>query len=244
MDLVFLHGGGQGSWIWDETLAALHLQQPGRHRTLALDIPGCGAKRGRHRDDISFPEIVAELAADIASAGLQDIVLVGHSQAGTVLPGLARTLPDRVRRLIYVSCVAPPPGQAILETARALHATRGAPLFQILGNPAIPYLEQLRAAFCNDMAPAEADAFLARLQQDNWPESALSWTDYSYDVPAAAPATYVLCLSDQILPPDAQRRFAERFACQRIVSIDAGHQAQNTRPHGLAEILLREAAEV
>jgi hypothetical protein len=48
VDYALLHGGGQGSWVWDETIAALGVQGGGTFgRALALDAPGCGAKRGR-----------------------------------------------------------------------------------------------------------------------------------------------------------------------------------------------------
>src|SRR5215470_14913762 len=84
---VFLHGGGQGSWVWDDTIAALARQTDGQYgRSLALDIPGCGSKRGRVTDSLTVPDIVAELIADIEKAALEDVVLVGHSQAGTMLP--------------------------------------------------------------------------------------------------------------------------------------------------------------
>ena len=62
-DFIFLHGGGQGSWIWDETLAAMNQQSGGSARCLALDIPGCGTKRGRDTASMTFDDIVAELAA-------------------------------------------------------------------------------------------------------------------------------------------------------------------------------------
>jgi len=240
MDWVFLHGGEQGSWIWDETIAALHLQAPGQHRTFALDVPGCGIKRGRETGEIAFADIVAELAADVTATGYRDVVLVGHSQAGTVLPRLARALPGAFRRLVYVSCVAPEPGRGVAEEAHHIHATPGRPLHNILGNADVPYRDQLRAAFCNDMTSAEAEQFLDRLGEDHWPQSSWVFRDFAYGAPSPVPASYVLCLIDEILPPDAQRRFAERFGCERIASIEAGHQVQNTRPHGLAEILRNE----
>ena len=67
-DFVFLHGGGQGSWIWNETLAALAQQSGGRARCHALDIPGCGTKRGRDTSAIAFDDIAPELIADIEAA--------------------------------------------------------------------------------------------------------------------------------------------------------------------------------
>ena len=43
------------------------------------------------------------------------------------------------------------------------------------------------------------------------------------------------------LPVAWQEIFAERLHADRVVRIDAGHQAMNTRPHELAAILLAEA---
>jgi pimeloyl-ACP methyl ester carboxylesterase len=67
-------------------------------------------------------------------------------------------------------------------------------------------------------------------------------TDWSYDHLGAVPASFVVCLRDGILPVAWQETFAERFRCQRLVRIDAGHQVMTTRPHALAEVLRHEAA--
>lgn len=241
MDIVFLHGGGQGGWIWDETIAALESQEPGRHRCLALDVPGCGSKRERDRSILSYSDVIAELVADIREAGMAEVMLVGHSQAGTALPGMAAVAPDLFAKLVYVSCVAPPPETLMVEVVLAIHAPEDSPLHGIFGNPAVPAIDQFRAMFCNDMGAAEAEAFLAKLLRDQWPESVAAYTGWRYDHLAPVPSTYVLCLEDRILTPAAQAVFAQRFHCDRVVRIDAGHQVQNTRPHALAEVLRFEA---
>ena len=82
-NFVFLHGGGQGSWLWDATIQALERQAVhGSHRVLLLDIPGCGRKRDRMTRNLDVPQVVAELIGDIERAELRDIVLVGHSPPG------------------------------------------------------------------------------------------------------------------------------------------------------------------
>ncbi|MBY0423968.1 MAG: hypothetical protein K2Q06_16820, partial [Parvularculaceae bacterium] len=65
--------------------------------------------------------------------------------------------------------------------------------------------------------------------------------NWSYDRLGAVPAAYVVCLRDACLPVSWQEKFARRLRA-RIVRLDAGHQAMTTRPHALAEILLKEAA--
>jgi pimeloyl-ACP methyl ester carboxylesterase len=115
-DFLFLHGGGQGGWVWEETITALRLQDAGMiGTTMALDMPGCGSKRGRDTATMSLSQACEELAHDIDSTGVKDAILVGHSQAGTVMPQLAAARPHAVHHLVYVSCCAPAPGQTVLE---------------------------------------------------------------------------------------------------------------------------------
>jgi len=226
--------------VWDETLAALDLQSHGNFgRALSLDIPGCGSKRGRVTDGITVPDIVAELIADIEAAGLRDIVLVGHSQAGTLLPLLIKARPSLFRRVVYVSCLAPTGAQTALNWRAEMPDTGSA----LLHNSAPPgSRERYRAMFCNDMTPHEAEAFLDKLGNDRWPASSYELSGWHYEHLNVLPATYVLCLRDATLVPQWQETFAGRLRVRNIVRVDAGHQVMNTRPQGLAEILRFEAA--
>jgi pimeloyl-ACP methyl ester carboxylesterase len=247
-DFALMHGGGQGGWVWDETIAALvlqsgTLQSGGAVRSLALDAPGCGGKRGRDTTTITFDEIVRELVSDVEAAGLRDVVLVGHSQAGTVLPAMAALRPDLFRKLVYVSCIAPDPGLTVIEmSGQRLHGARETAAGRALNDPDMPMDERNRLMFCNDMQREQADAFLAKLGQDGWPSSSYAQNAWRYDHLADHPSSYVLCLDDAILPPEWQASFAERLHCGSVIRIDAGHQVMNTRPHALAEVLLAEAA--
>ena len=240
-DFAFLHGGGQGGWVWAQTIAALTLQTAGAVRTLALDVPGCGAKRGRDTAAIDPDGIADELLADLDAAGFGETVLVGHSQAGGILPRMAARAPGRFRRLVHVSCSIPREGQTVLEMmGKGLHGSNpdevGWPA-GAEGDPRTRYPQM----FCNDMTAPAATAFLAALGEDHWPARSYSETHWP-GAPAQTPASYVLCLRDGILPVAWQERFAERFGCERVIRIDAGHQAINSRPHALAEILRLEAS--
>ncbi len=230
---VFLHGGGQGGWVWADTMAALG-QQAGGVRAKAFDLPGCGDKRGLDTLGLTVRDVAGHFIDDLAASGLGRCVLVGHSNAGTILPLVAELRPDLVQRYVYVSCIAPPPGQDIRAVMSSRHALGdGAP---------VDMGARLRGMFCNDMGEAQATAFLAKLGHDHWPTvQALSETGWRYDHLQNTAASYVVCLQDQALPPAWQEEFAARLQVRRRVYIDAGHQVMNTRPHGLAEILLRDA---
>ena len=102
--------------------------------------------------------------------------------------------------------------------------------------------DRLAMMFCNDMDDVASTIFMGKLGKDMWPACCYSYADWLTNHLAAAPVTYVHCLQDKALTPEWQRRFAERLHADRTVHIDAGHQAMNSRPHALAEILLAEAA--
>ncbi|GIX29671.1 MAG: esterase [Porticoccaceae bacterium] len=242
-DYLFLHGGGQGSWVWDDLVHALHRQAPAEPgRAVRLDVPGCGTKRGRDTARLAFSEVVAELVADLDRSGLRGAVAVGHSQAGTLLPFLAARRPEAIGRLVYLACSLPLPGQTVLEMMGT--GLQGAEPERV-GWPAAALgatpRERDRALFCNDMTPAQAETFLDRLGADAWPAASYAETRWQLE-PPPAPAHYVICLRDRVLPVPWQERFARRLGAHRLVRLDAGHQAMLTRPHALAEILRLAAA--
>jgi pimeloyl-ACP methyl ester carboxylesterase len=244
VDYVFVHGGGQGGWVWDETIAALAQQTEGRFgRALALDVPGCGAKRGRDTAHLTMDDITTELALDVERAGFRDVVLVGHSQAGTVLPGLLERKPGLFRRAVYVTCSLPLPGQSITQM---MGSSVQGEVEDEVGWPADPKDGDPQGVFplmfCNDMDQAQAAAFLARLGADAWPAQSYQASDWSFDRLGETPASFIVCLRDAALPARWQEVFAQRLKAERLVRIDAGHQVMNTRPHALAEALRCEAS--
>lgn len=234
--IALLHGGGQGAWVWDPLFPHL-----GDTRILSLDVPGCGKKRGRDLSDIDTDGIAAELVDDLANAGLDNVMLVGHSLAGAIMPRMAALQPGRFSRLVYLSCSAPRKGVSFLQQiGNGLHGSHpdevGWPIDPATSEPSDRY----RVMFCNDMSEAEGSAFLGRLGEDNWPGDVFVRTDHEYEHLRAIPSTYIVCERDMILPPEWQRRFAGRLHCESIVSLDAGHQAMVTAPEELGRLLLVE----
>lgn len=244
IDYAFLHGGGQGGWVWEETIAALRLQSPAQiGKIVSLDAPGCGKKRGRATDGLGMEQVAQELVSEIEDAGLRNVVMVGHSQAGQALPIMARLRPELFRRLIYVTCSAPLPGQNVQQMiGKSLHGSNSEEVGWPV-NPATTSVEdRYDQMFCNDMTVEGKAAFLRQLGGDMWPADTYSETSWRYNDCDRIPSTFVLCLRDQSLPLRWQERFAKRLGTQRLVRIDAGHQVMNSRPHALAEILRLEAA--
>jgi pimeloyl-ACP methyl ester carboxylesterase len=145
VNYAFLHGGAQGSWVWAETIAALSRQTDGTYgRSVTLDIPGCGTKRGRTTDTLDPDDVARELIADLVSAAMSNIVLVGHSQAGNVIPNMIQMQPALFRRVIYISCSIPLPGQTVMEMmGSSLHGSSP----DEVGWPSDPKVGDLRSLY-------------------------------------------------------------------------------------------------
>ncbi len=235
---ALLHGGGQGSWVWRELIDALTIRSAD---CLTLDVPGCGTKRGRDTSAIEFDDIATELVADLEAAGVQDVVLVGHSQGGQLIPRMVERAPGLFGRLIYVTCSAPPPGTSILELmGNCRHGESDDCVGYPLDPTAGPFEENFPIMFGNDMSAPDRDAFLARLGPDNWPLSSYTHRDWRYAHLSSFPSTFVLCERDMALTPAWQERFAATLRVTNTVRIDAGHQVMNSQPEALADVLLAQ----
>lgn len=232
-DFIFQHGAMVGGFIWDDLIAAMREAAP-HDRFFALDVPGCGAKRGIDPRSLSFDAVVDSVLADIDASGFADIVLVGHSQGGTLLPRIAEARPGLVRKLIYIACLAPDPGQSVMEAAEA--DSDGEEV------KATTIMEGLRTMLCNDMDVETTRNFLGKLGGgDAWPPSSYTVPDWRYDHLAAIPSTYIFCEDDNCVPPARQEAYLANLHVDEIVRIESGHQPMNSRPGELARILLEQA---
>jgi pimeloyl-ACP methyl ester carboxylesterase len=239
MDYVFLHGGGQGGWVWEPLIDAMKMQSKSAFgRALALDAPGCGAKRDRNTDGVTVEMIADELVSDVEQSGFKDIFIIGHSQAGTVIPMMLERRPDLFSRALYLACVAPAPGKTVQSFRTELFPGEEMPM---KATPEEAY-RMTRFYMCNDMDEAEGDAFMAKMGKDSWPPLSYAKNDWVYDdTPAPRPTIYAKMLQDPGVPVQLQDIFARRLKADRIVCMDCGHGPMQSRPHGFAEIVLREA---
>jgi 2-succinyl-6-hydroxy-2,4-cyclohexadiene-1-carboxylate synthase len=96
--LVLLHGFSGTRRAWDGVVARLDSE---RYRPLALDLPGHG-EASAVAGPITFDSCVDAVLA----AAPERFTLCGYSLGGRVALHLALAAPDRVSRLVLVSCSA------------------------------------------------------------------------------------------------------------------------------------------
>jgi pimeloyl-ACP methyl ester carboxylesterase len=245
--LVLVHGGAHGAWCWAPTLELLSTP------ATAVDLPPKEIRRGGDArrshppelDTLTVGDFAASVLADMDAAGLDRAVLVGHSMGGLTIAEVASRAPERVAQLVFVSCIAPAEGTAVLDALpddladMTRDATDAPPADALLSEDVI------RVMFCNDMDKAQTQLVLDHVGTEVM--RPLVTPVVRRGVPAAIPKTYVRLLRDQSLPPATQD---EQIANLRqspggdveVIEIDSGHDVMISRPAEFAAALDRIGA--
>jgi pimeloyl-ACP methyl ester carboxylesterase len=214
---ALVHGSGDGGWVWH--LVQRALRQRG-HEAVAPDLP-------TDRDDATWEDCVDVLVE--AVDGAQDVVVVGHSSGGFVVPLAADRLGARLQ--VHVAGMVPRPGERAdewfadvgwREAVTALAEQDGG----LTGSP------DPGVAFYHDVpAPLAAQA----MARERPTSDRLAGTPCPAPRLLEVPARYVVTTQDRFLPPPVQRRVAvERLGIAVPDEIEAGHCVNLSRPEELA----------
>ena len=228
MPFVLIHGASCTARCWDRLLPLLE------HETLALDLAGRGVHADIASKGVSLGDFAALARDDVLSRGLDDIVLVGHSLAGVVLPRVIELLPELIRHVVLVSALAPPHGTRVLD--RIDPDIRVQVEAAIAGGIYAQTTEAARVMLCNDMDEEQAAWTLSQLVPDSAAVLAEAVDISGYARPL--PRSYVVLERDACYPPELQRESAQRIGAH-CYQIDCGHMAMVTRAPELAAILNR-----
>lgn len=231
MNMVLIHGGGFAASCWDRTLP--YLTSPVTSSVLAVDLPG----RGAHPADLAtvgIEDCAQSVIGDMDAAGIDKAVIVGHSMGGLTLSALARLIPERIERLVFVSCVVPPDGKGASNTSgeEVRDVKEG---IDAQDDGKLMSDEVATAVFCNDM-DADLTAYTLSIMGPEAPGlvvEPVSLSGFANDIPR----TYVKLLDDAILVPEMQDQFIANIGNCEVVTLDCAHMAMISQPERLAEIL-------
>jgi len=215
MTLVLVHGAGHTAAVWGPTQAEL------ASRSVAVDLPG----RASRPADITTVCVAAaaEAIADEVAAGVTgNVVLVGHSVAGTVLPSIAARLGHRVARLVFVAGITAPAGQAPVELFLPDDLEQVA-----------RHLDELRVLHRGRTLEELEIRDASAIDSLNFSSQPMRWAG----IPTELPRTFVRCLRDPIQPRDLQQRFIDASGADEVIDIDSGHTPAIDAPEQLAAIL-------
>lgn len=250
--VVLLHGLVMDRSLWDGVIAGL----AGECRCIAPTLP-LGAHRRPMREgaDLSLRAIAGLAAEFMARLDLHDVTLTGNDTGGALAQLIAVDSPERIARLVLVSCEAFdnfPPG----ATGRALVTAGGLPpaLFGLfMQQMRLRPLRRLPLAFgwLTKRGDAATARFIAPLLQQPGVRRDLVRTlraaarDTGFLLEAAQrlpgfarPALVVWASEDRVMPPAHGRRLAQLLPDARLIEIaDSYTLVPLDQPAALAQAL-------
>lgn len=221
--ILFLHGAGMGPWVWDRVIQELSTP------AVALEIPG--------RTHNATPEnCAAAIVTELDRMGIGPVVLVMHSLAGVLAPGLSARLGSRVKRFVFVSAVIPPPGGSFVDALGFMNRQILRILFKFNPNGLKPSPTMIQRELCNDLDPQDTEDVVSRYMAEM---PGLYLTPVTATAPIAN-ATYIKLLKDQSVPPTQQNSMIARLDKPLVREIDAGHLAMLSAHTTLANLIQQE----
>jgi len=219
-NIVLVHGLWADGSSWNKVIPIL---QNAGHRDVAVQL----AER-------SLAEDVATVKRAIDLVG-GPTILVGHSFGGFVITNAAYNN-SNVTGLVYVSAFAPDEGESALDFVPVESLPPG---LLVIDSGGFAYLnpEMFPQAFAQDVNATEVKtmAVVQKLaNQALFPEKSgpPAWKQL--------PTWFEVSESDHIIPPDAQRMFAQRMNATTI-SLNSSHASLVSHPDEIAQMILEAA---
>jgi pimeloyl-ACP methyl ester carboxylesterase len=107
---VLVHGAWHGAWAWSKAIPLL--RQAG-HTVTAPTLSGLGERSHVAAGTSGLAVHVRDIVSHLMMEDLRDVVLVGHSYAGSVVSGVVAARTGRIGHAIYVDAFVPMQGQAM-----------------------------------------------------------------------------------------------------------------------------------
>jgi pimeloyl-ACP methyl ester carboxylesterase len=217
-----VHGGGFGAWCWERLIPELEARG---HHAATVDLTPEDQEGGAAR----CAAVVAE-----AFAAVDDLVLVGHSGAGLIIPLVAAERP--VRRLIFLHALLPRPSQSAVDQLKAEPDMFNSSDMFAVQRPFSEDEEVANRFLLHDCTPEVAHDAFRRLR----PETGVLGREVTpLQTWPRVPCAYIACTDDWTATPGWARRAARERLGVEPVEIPGGHCPFLSRPRELAKALVR-----
>jgi pimeloyl-ACP methyl ester carboxylesterase len=227
---VLVHGGGHGGWCWRSCANVLRSRG---HEVYTPTLTGFGDRS--HLDAPGFETFVTDVVNVLHFEDLHDVVLVGHSMGGVVVPRVAEAAPARIATAVWLTAAVCNDGESLLQTI-----------------PQSPWIARAVTIGPDGTADTDPELVLEANIHDGTPEQRAFVRDRHLAYPRHAlvepgrlsaflalgiPTAYVFATLDRTIEPVVQERLADRLPGCRRASVDGGHDCMITQPDATAKAL-------
>ncbi|MGV8880277.1 MAG: alpha/beta hydrolase [Sphingobacteriaceae bacterium] len=220
---VIVHGAYGGGWSYKAT--AEILENDGS-KVYCPTLTGLGDRVHLSNADINLSVHIEDIVNTILYEDLQDVILVGHSYGGMVISGVADSIPERIKKLVFIDALLPENGESavnVISGGKSGTAPSGSNGFLIPS-----WVLKGKAAPKDEPHPIKT--FLEPIVLKN-PQA------------AKLPATFILTIDEGKRPEDDGFFFSSQRAKKRgykVIYQTGDHNLQFTNIPVLAKLLAQE----
>ena len=229
---VLVHGGGHGGWCWQATAGLLRGMG---HDVYTPTLTGFGERSHLDTSTVTFATFVTDITNVLIFEDLRDVVLVGHSMGGVIIPRVAEELPSRLHRVVWLAAVVTADGESLLQAV-----------------PQSPWIAKAVTIGPDGTADTDPELILdAHIHDGSADERAfvhdrhLPYPPHALTEPGrlsaflalGLPTAYVIATDDRTIEPHVATRFAARLPDADVRKVPGGHDCMITRAPEVAAVL-------
>lgn len=239
---VLIHAAWHGAWCWRKVTPLLRARG---HDVFTPTLTGLGERAHLAHPLVGLETHIQDVVNVLTYEDLSGVILVGHSNGGTLITGIADRVPERLAHLVYLDAFVPDDGQATIDLTPA---------------PRPAWEARVRAEGYGWLVPTFRPLPWDDLLRDVWqvtdaadrrwmgerlgPTPFKTFTDpvrRTNPAAAALPRTYIRCVQFAHPAFDRFAELARQTAGWRSRELASNHEPFVTAPRELADLLLEIA---
>ncbi|MGI9350063.1 MAG: alpha/beta fold hydrolase [Rhizobiaceae bacterium] len=233
--LIFLHGAGASHLAWSQQSRSFAY---GGYNVLAPDFPGHNLSAGQPLTSI---EEQAEWLVEVMDhLGIEQAILIGHSQGGLVALETVARMPDKVEKIVFVATAAAiPVNDVLISTAESKEPKAKSSMTAWGLGPDAHHFENTVPGFSH----AGMGLRIMDLNAEGaLPKDLKACASFESGINIAkavkCPTMCVLAGRDRMTPVKFGKQLAEALPDNTLhILNDSGHTIPTERPHELNEFL-------
>ena len=229
---LLIHGAWHGGWVWNEISEILNYQGYG---VSTPTLTGLGEKKHLLSSKITIDTFIEDVVNHIIFENLNNIILVGHSFAGSVISGVADKLKDRIQKLIYFDAVILKDGQKPFDIAPKELVKQRIELAKRFGNgisipapsaDAFGVFDVKKSLLLEEkLTPHPLSTYQSKLTIKN-------------EIGNGIPLFYIFCNNPVYKSLESSRKVVRKLKWP-IFELNAGHDAMLTHPKETLNLLMK-----
>ena len=109
---LFIPGSWHGGWCWKKLSPFL---RAAGHEVYTPSLTGLGDRAHLLAPEVDLDTHVQDILGLLFCEDLQEVILVGHSYGGMLIPGVLEQAADRFKHAVFLDALVPPPDHSLFD---------------------------------------------------------------------------------------------------------------------------------